>query len=326
VRYLWINLLVLTLFCFNKSIFGFIHTLPNWNQDNDVVTPKPRKIPSRCVPTIEFYSVHNKGKYGPKYSGDKPLSTYAQWDYLITNGKATNDDRIIMNAMSVNEGNLDSLNAYDNQAVSLGAMQKTIDPTGSGEFPLQVLQFKAEHPIHYEVLFEDQGWDVQPIKREAFMSYNGQTGKGLRTLLREGFTTAKVKNKSLPLGALVCAIRHPLFQMKQVLDFVSRLHDKVLPIVPTGFKPYKLSDYLKSNFGKAVALDHHVNRKSYVAYDFGKALQHLMSQHKGLSKNPGEWGAKRDQYEKEVVLYYGKIRRMTDPEGRLKRLEAKFKN
>ena len=40
-------------------------------------------------------------------------------------------------------------------------MQKTINPEGKGEFPLQVLSFKNDYPEKYKSLFEECGWTVE---------------------------------------------------------------------------------------------------------------------------------------------------------------------
>ena len=50
----------------------------------------------------------------------------------------------------------------------------------------------------------------------------------------------------------------------------------------------------------------------YVALDLGKALQYLLKQYQDLPNHPADWGFKRDQYDKELVTYYEKHRRMTD--------------
>lgn len=55
----------------------------------------------------------------------------------------------IFNAMSANEGNIDSLQSYDSEILTAGAMQKTINASGAGEFPQQVFDFKDRHPHLY---------------------------------------------------------------------------------------------------------------------------------------------------------------------------------
>lgn len=54
-------------------------------------------------------------------------------------------------------------------------------------------------------------------------------------------------NKRLPCLSL----QHLQVDLKQVMDFIDRLHKQVLPIISTGFKTYALNDYLQSGLGKA---------------------------------------------------------------------------
>ena len=66
-------------------------------------------------------------------------------------------EQIYNPAMSRNEGNIDSLQSYDSEILTAGAMQKTINSSGSGEFLIQVFDFKVRHPQLYQSLFENCG-------------------------------------------------------------------------------------------------------------------------------------------------------------------------
>lgn len=271
---------------------------------------------------LEFKRTKYNDNYGPMYRGSMKLANHAPWNQLITDGKATESDKRIINGMSTNEGNLDSIHSYDSEIVSAGAMQKTVNSHGTGEFPVQVWQFKIDHPKLYEKHFQNSGWTVEKQKNGVTMYYNGQTGKDLKDILRKDFTAKSGKvGTSKPLSALVRAISTPEFQQQQITDYIDRLHDKVLKIVPSGYHPYTLNDYLQSDLGKATTLDHHINRPGYVANDFSDALNVFFRKYPTISKNPAEWGDKRAEYEKELIEHYGTNRRMTNPEKRFRHLK-----
>ncbi|UJR11430.1 hypothetical protein I4U23_015610 [Adineta vaga] len=270
------------------------------------------------------YEKNNKIQYGPEYSGTTDLADYTGWNSLIERKKATIDDKKIISGMSTTEGTLESVQSYDSEIASAGAMQKTINPKGNGEFPTQVWKFKTQYPKLYEELFEAQGWTVTKNKGVHSMSYNELTGKELKDFIRADFQKKIKTAPSKPLEVLVNAISNKEFQEMQVVDFIDRLNKEVLPIKPTGFKSYTINDYLQSNLGKAVALDQHVNAPGYVKDDFGKALQHLFTKYPKLSKNPAEWGSDRAKYETELIHYYGTHRRTNDPIKRYEKIKKKF--
>ncbi len=155
------------------------------------------------------------------------------------------------------------------------------------------------------------------------------TGAELKQFIRNGFKkeTLNLKLGSEPLENLLNAVNSLEFQAKQVEDFITRLNKKVLPIIPTGYT-YKLSKYLKTKLGKALVLDQHVNRPSYVKPDFGKALDYFYDLHKddkeSVSKNPDNWGNKHAEYEATIIEYYGNNRRGTDMVNRYDNLKDKL--
>ncbi|CAF1556199.1 unnamed protein product [Didymodactylos carnosus] len=93
--------------------------------------------------------------------GTLSLSTSKFWDELKKEGKATEWNKTVITAVFKNEGKLDSIQAYDDQTVSAGAMQKTIrKETGEGQLADQVYEFKRDYPELYKRDFEDRGWRV----------------------------------------------------------------------------------------------------------------------------------------------------------------------
>ncbi|CAF1091414.1 unnamed protein product [Adineta ricciae] len=263
-------------------------------------------------------------QYGAKYLGKTLLSDYNGWDRLLQQQRASADDKKIISSLSSNEGKLEAVQTYDSEVVSAGAMQKTIKDKGVGELPEQVWRFKQRHPQLYEDTFKAQGWEVKKKSNVYSMTYNQQTGNELKTSLRKDFQEKIKSAPSKPLEALVNAISGKEYQELQVVDFVDRLHKQVLPKQPVGYKSYTIGDYLQSNFGRAVALDHHINRPGYIALDFGKALTNLFTKYPDLSKNPDDWGENREKYETELIEYYGVNRRMHDPVNRFKKIKKYY--
>ncbi|NQD93396.1 SH3 domain-containing protein [Pseudomonas sp. CrR25] len=276
-----------------------------------------------------FSCVRFKGQttiYGPLYSGLISLDKYKKWDETTATGIITEEDKKIFIAISPNEGNIDAIQSYDSEILTVGAMQKTINPSGAGEFPIQVFDFKERYPHLYTSLFENCGWTVKGPRARAKMYYknstltegNEYTGAELKKLIRKDFSeaifTQKQKVESFPLGAILNAITHEKFQEQQILDFSKRMRSEVLEIKPSGSE-YKLKDFLKSPLGKATALDHHINRPGYVSTDFGAALKRFFDKNPSISKSPANWGDKHAVYELEILEDYGKARRMAIVHG-----------
>ncbi|UKB82355.1 hypothetical protein LF887_15225 [Chryseobacterium sp. MEBOG06] len=302
-----------------------------------------------CGKNYDITCTRYSGKYGPAYWGSKKLENYADWDTLIENKKITDEEKAILVGMSENEGKLDSVQSYDwdlsgeKMILTAGAMQKTVDHTGKGEFTTQVEEFKTQYPEKYEELFVSCGWTVDAgvlyYKDPANPTADKMTGNTLSEKIRENCKES-LFGKTVdckPLQPIVNAVIDKSFQEKQVLDFIKRLKEVVLPLVPAGYS-YKLSDYLQSKLGKATVLDHHINRPALVKDDFGAALGRFFAKKDAdtakenknrkegeklekLSRNPGEWGDNHPKYEQEILDDYGNQRRGTDMDKRYEKMK-----
>lgn len=129
----------------------------------------------------------------------------------------------------------------------------------------------------------------------------------------------------MPLAVIAHAITSKSFETKQLMDFLTRLRDRVLPSMPRGYR-YTVAQYFQSDLSRAAALDQSVNRPGYVTRDIGRSLDALFSHHQGLSKNPDEWGANRAQYEREVIDHYGNNREMSRDSNGLSSASRRFGN
>ena len=273
----------------------------------------------------EVFQVTRMGSnYGPVYWGSKPMGKSTALGDMVSAGELSLSEQRILIAMSANEGKLDTVQSYDSEIVTAGAMQKTINPSGKGEFPAQVAQFKNSNEADYRDLFERCGWTVEGTELAATMYYSHSiltggekiTGDSLKKLIRNGCSKSNFKSmiKNVPLAAIVHAISSSSYEKRQLMDFIDRLRNMVLPTAPTHYS-YTVGEYFSSDLGRATALDQSVNRPSYVGPDIGKALDTFFSRHPSVSKNPSEWGDNHAAYESEILEIYGPTRQMAKVGG-----------
>ncbi|MGR2678892.1 hypothetical protein [Chromobacterium haemolyticum] len=276
--------------------------------------------------------------YGPVYDGEMPIDQFPGWAGMVKDGEVTESEKRIIFIMSANEGNLDTVQAYDSETLTAGAMQKTINPKGSGEFPAQVADFKEKHPDLYKSLFENCGWTIEgngPATRKMYYSDNELTGgakltgEELKKLLRDSGkfnkkTYSKKENQEFrPLAAIIKAIKHECFLEHQVRDFIKRLRLVVNLKITDGKIVGKVSDYFKSDFGRAVVLDQHVNRPGYVEADIKSAVHAYIAKHPNVNPDPAAWGGNHTKIESGVLEIYGNARRGTDMPKRFIKLKGK---
>lgn len=276
-------------------------------------------------------------QYGPLYKGGITLASYTRWDGLVSSGKITSDEKTILIAMSENEGNMDAVQSYDSEVITAGAMQKTVKDQenleGKGELSTQFAKFRDAHPDLYASYAKSCGWTVEGAGSSAVIYYsdslltqgNKITSSELKKLLRQGCTentyNKKIHNK--PLAALVKVLTLPEYLDIQVLDFIERLHSAENKVVLSAGNK-KIKDFIKSNFGRAVVLDHSVNRPGYVASDFSKAIENFHTNNPTVSLDPQTWGNESASYESKLLEEYKLTRRMTNSSLRFNTLKAKL--
>jgi hypothetical protein len=266
--------------------------------------------------------------YGPTYSGEMPLSNYPRWTLLMKAGTVTEEEKRIVCRMSLNEGNLDAIQAYDSEALTAGAMQKTINSDGFGQFPDLVNKFKVKKPELYKALFENCGWTVEVESSNARMYWNKITGEKLKSTLREpknyNAITYKKKDKyeSKPLAAILKAIKHDDFIDLQVDDFIQQLRDVLAKKITIDNKKYPISSLVKSELGRAAVLDQYVNRPALVASDLKKSILTSLLKYNNVKNDPATWGAEHVKYEAEFIEHYGNHRQGTDMAKRFKKLKG----
>ncbi|MDI2592786.1 EF-hand domain-containing protein [Pseudomonas sp. 681] len=268
--------------------------------------------------------------YGPLHTGDKELGSAPQWDELVARGKITADEKNIIVVMSGNEAKINGVQSYDSEIITAGAMQKTVKVSGLGELANQVKKFKDQYPDAYTEFFESKGWKLDEAGSAPKMYYQGEArangakleGEALRSNLGLGCSEATFGQviDCQPVSVMACAISSPLYVEIQIMDFIDRLHS-ALEKVPTGYS-FAAEKLLKSPLGKAVILDHDINRPGFVKDDLGSALDTFFAQNPTVSRNVDTWGATHSTYERKVLELYGNSRRMTNPTSRYNHLKA----
>ncbi|WP_145985892.1 calcium-binding protein [Aquitalea magnusonii] len=276
--------------------------------------------------------------YGPIYNGSIPVDHFTGWPEMIKNGSVTAMEKKIIIIMSANEGNMDAVQSYDDQALTAGAMQKTVNPTGGGEFAAQVSEFKDEQPDLYKALFENCGWTVEGKGvNGAKMYYQDKdltenkklTGNALKSFLRNPSKFNKVNRQKKkmqefqPLASMIKAIKHEKFLEKQIRDFIKRLRFVMNLEIQDGKNKYKVSEIFKSELGIATALDQHVNKPAHVTSDIKAAIYAYIEKHPTIKPDPSSWGSSHAKIEAEILEIYGVSRRGTDMASRFDKLKAR---
>ncbi|MGL5128673.1 MAG: hypothetical protein ACRC7D_11095 [Aeromonas popoffii] len=299
-----------------------------------------RKTSSSCdcerLYADKFKVTRYGSKYGPVYWGTITLASYSGWSKLLATGKITENEKAILIAMSDNEGKMDAIQSYDSEVVTAGAMQKTfkdgVGLEGKGELSIQLAKFRDKHPDLYANHMFNCGWIVEGAGSSAITYYidglltdGGKiTGRDLKNLLRKGCNESTFNSviNSKPLAGLLKVISLPEFLDIQVLDFIERLHSAESNIVSSG--DIRIRDYIKSNFGRAVVLDHSVNRPGYVKDNFKIAISNFHTQNPSVSLNPHDWAELHEIYEEKLLEEYKITRSMTDSISRYNSLRSKL--
>jgi hypothetical protein len=305
----------------DKEVSGFNTTLDKVNRESKYDTP--------------YYARTDYGS-GPAYRRRETadtkynVATSPGWNDLVDSGQVTLSEQKVISRMAENEGgHMDSLQGWDSEIVTLGAMQKTVNAQGNGELPKQVYDFSQTNPDKYKTLFADKGWTVAQTgtgtgPADYTMSFKDPADPKAKTLdgtaLRNYIHANDPAAWDKTMTPLLAAGRDVDFQKKQIVDFKSRLNGAV-DQVPTGAAYSKpISAYVTSEQSAALVLDQSVNRPAHVAGSFGEALDKFYVANPKAPVDPATWTAEqRAQYESEIIANYIAARNattMTDPAER----------
>lgn len=300
-------------------------------------TPQPTpEVIQPCVLSEKPDWLRYGSQGGPGYSTNiKMLKDYTGWDENITNS-----EKCIMKCGTESEGGaFDAVQGFDNQIITAGAMQKTVDPSGFGQLPHQLADFKKNNPEKYEELFGKKGIIIKKemnsvnSKNENRLYYKDPndinateaTGDELKKIVNQnGSKDEWLEEKNTLLSNKFTSIFREAgsdsdFQKQQVKDIRIQMN-AALAKKPLGYN-YPVSEFMSSDKGRATIFDQHINKPAYVTKDIGNALDRFFESNPRVSKNPAEWGENRALYEASILEDYGTKRRGTDMEKRFDKIK-----
>lgn len=110
-----------------------------------------------------------------------------------------------------------------------------------------------------------------------------------------------------------------------MLDFISRLHEAENKKLIIDSKNLTIKDFVTTKFGRALILDHSVNRPNSVLTNFKTALDNFFIDYPKVNKDPVAWGDNHVLYENILLEYYRDARhQMTDNIKRFNSLKDKL--
>lgn len=217
---------------------------------------------------------------------------------LLATLKLSSSEINTLLATSQNEGNLDSINSYDNSYLSWGMFQWTMGPLGdAGELPALLKLIKAKQPAAFKTFFGDFGIDIAPATGDTtgFITLNNvvQNNDARKTVFRNN-------NWALRFAL---AGKEPAVCAVQVLHAINRFN-RFYFVKDADFGGLSINDMLSSEYAASLLLDQHVNRPGHVK----KVVASSLSQ-SGIT--PQQMANGTDADELKVINKYLAIRRTT---------------
>jgi hypothetical protein len=201
-------------------------------------------------------------------------------------------------ATSQNEGNLDSINTWDNSYLSWGMFQWTMGQlTDAGELPALLKLIKEKQPAAFKTYFGDFGIDIAPATSDVtgFITLNNvvQNTDARKTAFRNN-------NWALRFAL---AGKEPTICAAQVLHAINRFN-RFYFVPDAGFGGLSINDMLSSEYAASLLLDQHVNRPGNV-----KAVVTAALSQSGIT--PQQLASGTDADELKVINKYLVIRKTT---------------
>jgi LysM repeat protein len=217
---------------------------------------------------------------------------------LLSGLKLSTSEINTLLATSQNEGNLDSINTWDNSYLSWGMFQWTMGQlTDAGELPALLKLIKDKQPAAFKTYFGDFGIDIAPATGDVtgFITLNNvvQNTDGRKTAFRNN-------NWALRFAL---AGKEPAICAAQVLHAINRFN-RFYFVPDAGFGGLSINDMLSSEYAASLLLDQHVNRPGNV-----KAVVTAALSQAGIT--PQQMASGTDADELKVINKYLAIRRTT---------------
>jgi hypothetical protein len=255
--------------------------------------PEEHRIPE-VKPLPKVFRKHKKGVY--TVGKHKPADFIEKNPEHLKSIGLTDSMMRIIAAVSMNEGNLEAINTWDDSFMTFGMFQWTIGQgEGKGELPALVNLVKETDASAFNKYFSLYGLDISAPHTDRIY------GHFTLNYLVVDHPAKKEKLRSEEWAQRFWeAGQDPVVQAVQVKHAASRLGTFYWK---TGKAPqtFRLSDLVSSELGVALLLDNHVNRPGYVRTCVERAMVQT-----GL-QNPEQWGAEEEQ---KLLLAYLDIRKV----------------
>ncbi|MBL7703377.1 MAG: LysM peptidoglycan-binding domain-containing protein [Ferruginibacter sp.] len=199
-------------------------------------------------------------------------------------------------ATSQNEGNLDSINTWDNSYLSWGMFQWTMGPlTDAGELPALLKLIKEKQPTAFKTFLGDYGIDIAP-------STGNVTGfVTLNNVVQNTDARKKAFRNNNWALRFALAGKDPLICSVQVLHAINRFN-RFYFVPDPDFGGLSINDMLSSEYAASLLLDQHVNRPGHVKPVVAAALKQA-----GISAQQMANGSDADEL--KVINKYLAIRK-----------------
>lgn len=217
---------------------------------------------------------------------------------LLATLKLSSSEINTLLATSQNEGNLDSINTWDNSYLSWGMFQWTMGAlSDAGELPALLKLIKEKQPASFKFFFGDFNIDIAPATGDVtgFITLNNVVQN---TDIRK--TAFRNNNWALRFAL---AGKEPAICAVQVLHAINRFNRFYFVKVPD-FGGLSINDMLSSEYAASLLLDQHVNRPGHVKSTVAKALSQA-----GIT--PQQMAKGTDADELKVINKYLAIRSTT---------------
>ena len=217
---------------------------------------------------------------------------------LLATLKLSSSEINTLLATSQNEGNLDSINTWDNSYLSWGMFQWTMGALGdAGELPALLKLIKEKQPASFKTFFGDFNIDIAPATGDVtgFITLNNVVQN---TDIRK--TAFRNNNWALRFAL---AGKEPAICAVQVLHAINRFN-RFYFVKDADFGGLSINDMLSSEYAASLLLDQHVNRPGHVKSTVAKALSQA-----GIT--PQQMAKGTDADELKVINKYLAIRSTT---------------
>ncbi len=281
----------------------------NWSRDRGTPIKPPVKIPSGEIfirETVEKnrtriyiadgdnevrFTRFKKGVYF--FGTKKPADFIRENSKTLAKLKGVNDSAVnMMASVAENEGNMDSINTWDNSFITFGMLQWSAGVgSNPGELPALAKKIRENCPGLFEKYYGRHGLDIIDTNEiDGYFALNGDklVDKADKEILRGSKWSFYFCLAGQEDEIRAVQVQHAFSRIATFYE--SRAHS---------VKGYAISDLVTSEYGVGLLLDNHVNRPWYV-----KECLELAMDVTGLER-PETW--KTDE-ERKLIKAYLKIR------------------